>query len=790
MTLVLTLLLLSYGLSGAEPNILKVSVHTESFDDNETWVGVFEEGVTLSSDSISWSRESTPEFFVTVSSERDISLVFLKKNCVPIVQSLTPELLEAGLNLKFSRGVSIFGVVTMVSGESLPEGRVSIDRLHDVEFNTPYPELLSWEIEEDGTFEIHGLRPNFEYLVTADAPGFMPAIAETTLSTDETRREVNFQLAKATFITGHIVDRFGTKIRVELDAVVSPLESQTTDVHTEFDDDDDFRIGPFAEGAAIALTAHDDLDRRSKVVEVQTPTDNVKLLVLRWIPFSGTVQNEETGEAVEEFQIIRPDIEGGSGINISDPNGHFEIEIDELAPAVSIIATGFLYWESSRYMQLKERDSYDLGIVELKPAHTIRGRVLDSTSRLPIEDAVLRRIQRQGINFSIWIFNNVITTTDSDGEFELSGFSSDGDELRVGADGYQIAFVPLDDVESYLEIELEPSNGSISGRVVSGDGTPIHPAWVSIGRQGYHRNEEDGTFSFIWLKGTYQVSASATIGESDVLEVIVENEQHISDIELVIHEKGRVHGTVTGLLDGESASVGVAGRWGGVQSDGTYEVGGVPIGEHVITCVTTKGRKTSAPIEMNETMEAQIDFVFEGTSSISGRVTLAGQPATELEVRATPIDENHSGGQAETVGDGTYLIEGLVEGDYMIHVISRGISQQAFVSGETQVDIDLGSTELSGRIQSSESVLGVHVYLTGSGEEGRFQMHTTVDEKGFYRFLGIASGSYEIIVYHENFKTVTRTVEVEASVQDVDFQLQSKDQKDKEVLTKFEQNGL
>ena len=53
------------------------------------------------------------------------------------------------------------------------------------------------------------------------------------------------------------------------------------------------------------------------------------------------------------------------------------------------------------------------------------------------------------------------------------------------------------------------------------------------------------------------------------LEVTVENEQHISDIELVIHEKGRVHGTVSGLLDGESASVEVAeNRWGGVQSDG------------------------------------------------------------------------------------------------------------------------------------------------------------------------------------------------------------------------------
>ena len=184
-------------------------------------------------------------------------------------------------------------------------------------------------------------------------------------------------------------------------------------------------------------------------------------------------------------------------------------------------------------------------------------------------------------------------------------------------------------------------------------------------------------------------------------------------------------------------------------------------------------------MEMNETMEAQIDFVFEGTSSVKGQVTAAGHPVSELEVKAMPTGRDSLRCSVRKLqADGTYLIEGLVEGDYMIHVTSRGISQQTFVSGETQVDIDLGSTELSGRIQASESVRGVHIYLTGSGDEGRFQMHTTVDEKGFYRFSGIASGSYTVIVNHENFKTVSRTVEVESSVQDVDFQIQSKDQKD------------
>ena len=528
-TLVLTLILLSFGSSGEETSLLNVRVQTESFDGNEIWIGVLGEEVATSPDSTSWSRESTPEFTVTVPSHSDGStLVFLKKDCVPVVKLLTPELLETGLDLKFSSGISIFGLVTTTSGKRLAEGRVSVDRLHNLKFDAPDPELWSSEIADDGTFEIQGLQPNLKYLVTAIAPDFMPAIAETLLSKDESRRVLNFQLVKATFITGHIVDRFGTKIHGEFDAVVSPSESQTTEILTKFDDDNDFRVGPFAEGALVAVTAHDDLDRRSRVIEVQTPTDSLRLLVLRWISIFGTVRNRDSGEPIEEFQIASPlDVERGRVVDVLAPDGQFEVEIDEMFGSVSIIAEGFTSWESSTYMKLEERESYDLGIVELKPAHTIRGRVLDSNSRVPIEDALLRRHAGQEGDPSLWSINNVNTTTDAKGEFELSGFSLDGDELWAAAEGYQRSIVPVGDIESYLEIELEPSNGSISGRVVSGDGTPVHPAYVSIGESNLSmRNDEDGTFSFVGLKGKYQISASAVSGESDVLEVIVENEQH------------------------------------------------------------------------------------------------------------------------------------------------------------------------------------------------------------------------------------------------------------------------
>ena len=774
--IVLTFLYCCYATNGEASNQVEVRVSDDSFDEGEIWVGVLRADDSSSGNRASWIRESARDFYVDVpAGGEDSILVFIKKNYPPVTVSITQELIMDGFELEFSSGISIFGSVSTTSDQRITEGSVSLDRIHDFELVPPDPALLSWEIAEDGTYEIHGLQPELKYVLTVSAPEFMPALEEMMLSVDETRREVNFQLARATYVTGRIVDRYESVVRGEFKTVVTPIESQTTEIQAKFDLDDNFRIGPFAEGVTVELTAHDDLDRRTIVVEVQTPAADVQMLMLRWVMITGELQNQDTDEPVEEFQISSPlAIGGGSRIDVSDPAGQFEVEIDEMFGGVVITASGFVDWESSGYINLEERDSYDLGVVELKPAHTVRGRIVDSVTRLPIADAELRRSVRHEGNRSYWVFNTIKTRTNADGEFELSGFSLDGDKLLVFKFGYQNTSVLLDDVKSDLEIELEPQNGKISGRVVSEDGSPIHPAMVNIGAYG-KRNDEDGSFTLINLRGKIRLRAGADSGSSDVMEVTVENGQHITDVKLVINEseRGRVHGTVTGLLDVEDARISVYNRWRTVKSDGTYEVIGIPMGEHEVVCRASTGQQLSQTIEMDDTLEIRIDFVFEGKSSISGRIMLAGDPAVGMEVQATPKNARHAQSLTTTLGDGTYIMEGLNEGDYDVLVPSRGVSRQVTVSGETNVDIDLGSNELSGHVQaSSGSVRGAHVYLTGFGSGGRFQLHTTVDDSGVYRFKGLAAGHYTVIVDHDKIKRETRKVEIENSVQDFDFFVQ------------------
>lgn len=788
---VLSLFCSGYATGEDDSRFIDVRVTTDSFDGNEIWVGVVRANKNSSLNEDSWIRENTREFSVAIPTDiENTTLVFLKKNFLPVTVPLTADLVEDRFELEFTRGISIFGNVSNALGVPITEGSVSLDRILPFEFEPPDPELLSWAIAEDGTFEMHGLRSKLKYVVTATAPEYMPGLEEVVLSADQTRREVSFELARATYITGRIVDRYEAVVRGEFNTVVTPIESQTTEILTKFDRDDHFRIGPFAEGVTVNLTAHDDLDRRTKVVEIQTPATDVQMLMLRWLPITGTVLNRNTSEPVTEFQLAsRNDFSARNWIDVSAPDGQFEEEIDELGTGFVIMAPSFAYWESSRQLNLKERDSYDLGVVELTPAHTVRGRVLDSSSRLPIADAELRRsVSHEGVR-SYWVFGNIKTTTDAEGEFELAGFTLDGDKLSVHKPGYRITTLLVEDVESDLEIELEPQNGSISGRVVSEDGSPIHPAYISIG--AYSKlNEEDGSFSIIYVSGNVRLRASADGGRSDELEVTVENGQHITDVELTIKERGlgRVHGTVEGLADGEIARIIVGNvRESYVESDGTYEVRGIPIGEYVVMCRTISGphylRTLERTLEMDETLDARIDFAFEGKSSISGRIVLAGNPAGGLEIQATPENERHVQSQATTLGDGTYVIEGLDEGDYDVLVTARGVSQHVAVSGHTNVDFDLGSNELSGHVQASGSVRGMRVYLTGFGSGGRFQLSTTVDNSGYYQFQGLARGRYEVIVDHDSIKRVTRKVEIENSLQDFDVFVQPVKSKQKEPKT-------
>lgn len=465
----LLLILLCTSIFAAKSNIVEVTV-SDWVEGDEIWVGVMEHG--LDSPSVQWELVSTRKFSVEIPDTQQLPvLIFLKRDAIPVIRSMTTDLISTGLDIEFEAGLSIKGnVSTKKSGAPVTVGTVSIVFDEEIQFPLPDPSWFSRPVNSDGTYELRGIPPS-KVVVTVSSPEFMPATITVELEEDASLVERHFQLSKAFYINGSIQDSENESIQGIIDAVVSPVESQTTPVRTHFDESSQFHIGPFAEEASIELTARLPDGQRSRPTMVNALSENVKLQVGYWVQIQGELQNLETGEAVEEVRLMIG-VEGRAQKNFKyvAQNGILNLEIDDLAKRFSIHADGFLFWTSGT-LDLVGKRSFDFGVIELVPAHTVRGRVLDRATREPISGVSLRRLVFEDGLATSWYFNFVSTTTDADGEFELKGFPLEGGLLQVAVKGYQTVTHTFEDAETYLEIELGPS-GSISGQIVSVDGEP------------------------------------------------------------------------------------------------------------------------------------------------------------------------------------------------------------------------------------------------------------------------------------------------------------------------------
>ena len=256
------------AVSADESIVVDISV-SNWVEGSEIWVGVLTGD--QESTTVEWKMENTNEFMVEIISSDTLSLpklLFLKKNTVPVVKQLTTELISTGIAIEFETGLSITGRVSeKKNGTPVTEGMVSVVFEEEFQFPLPEPSWFSWPVKSEGTYELRGL-PNSKITVTAFSPGFMPAKEEIIMRTEVPNPfELNFRLSNAFYINGSIRSSNGESIQGVIDAAVSPEQSQTTPFHTDFDDNNLFRIGPFTEDASIELTARISDGRRSRPLE-------------------------------------------------------------------------------------------------------------------------------------------------------------------------------------------------------------------------------------------------------------------------------------------------------------------------------------------------------------------------------------------------------------------------------------------------------------------------------------------------------------------------------------------
>ena len=766
LSLTAALLIVLVGTSAFGQGGKSVAVTLSDYGDEQyVWTGVITEHDSRK--SIKWTRSNTQEFSIQVpNSQSETTLVFLKKNVVPVFRSLTAESFANGLTVEFSKGVTLTGrVKTKNDGSPIGSGVVSVEFAEEFRLPLPDVELLSWKVSEEGLFVIRGIPPG-EHKVSVVVEGYMPA--ERLLGVDQhtQRLELDVRMSKAVYVIGKVIDSGGDVVRGRIDCVVTPPESQTTAFRTHLDNNGSFRVGPFAEEASVEFVARLSDGRTSLPVETTMPSDEVYLFVYRWVRVHGSVSDRESGEAVKDFSVHVSNT--WKQFNFDDTDGRFSVEVADAQGHVTIIAPDYLTW-SIEGVDFRMRDEFDLGTIMLDRAYTVEGRVVDRATREPIHGARVLKYDSENSWMRRWNSRNVRTTTDGKGEFRLKGFPQENGSLLILAEDYQLAVHELENVDEFVEIEMDPLN-YIRGQVVSVHGEPV-AAMIEIGSGG--QRTEDGNFEIKADDGTYQVYANARTGRSVVKEVTVANGESVEGLRLVIEVVGRVHGTVQGLKEDELAQIWVAGTGRGQYdvSNGSYEIRGVAPGEYEIRARTDLNRQVEGTVVVSETMEARYDFNFTGHSSLSGRVVAGESGLASLDVWARPVDKSLPSGRSITKEGGGYLFEGLIEGTYHVEVPARDFVQTVDIQGDTYLDIELGRNKLTGHVRASGSVRGAQVTLRGGDRKRSIVLTTRVDAKGAYQFIGLVEGSYTLEVAHPEYSETSQEVEVDFDVVNVDIHL-------------------
>ena len=415
------------------------------------------------------------------------------------------------------------------------------------------------------------------------------------------------------------------------------------------------------------------------------------------------------------------------------------------------------------------------------------------------------------------------TRTASDGTFTISGLGA-GDyrvQVRVDDDDEDLASefyndtgewsdadrvtVVADQTTSSIDFSLA-TGGSITGTVVSAaDGTPIEDAdvWADTydccGGGNWARTDEDGTYTISGLaEGEYRVQVDAR-GEGVVREyfddtqdwgqadpVTVVAGQATSDVDFSLEAGGSISGTVyeaDGATPVANADVWAdtydccaGGAWARTESDGTYLLSGLAADDYRVQVqvpdeglvpefyddITSWDEADRVSVVAGQTT-SDIDFSLGSGGSIFG--TVYESDGITLVSGADVSAEGQTGGwgHSRSAADGTYNIQGLPSGDYVVRAeaLDQSLAAQ-FYDGEsdwglaTLVSVTVGEVvplidfqldtggSVSGTVYESDgttAIANADIWANrtiGGGGWGR----TSSD--GTYTILGLAAGDYRV----------------------------------------------
>ncbi|NLF17184.1 MAG: hypothetical protein GX595_07995, partial [Lentisphaerae bacterium] len=301
------------------------------------------------------------------------------------------------------------------------------------------------------------------------------------------------------------------------------------------------------------------------------------------------------------------------------------------------------------------------------------------------------------------------------------------------------------------------------GATVAGATILVAPADGSPGRSG--RSAEDGSYEIRGLApGTYRLEVFCKGHGASVVTGVVVPAGGSVERDLALSAPGTLQGHVldgvSGLpIAGAEIAVSSSGALEPVLSDaaGAFVVGSLPPGP-VTLLVSAEGYLPDTQvvtIGAKESIEVRLDRPW----SLAGKVLAGVEPVAGLGLYL----EHSSGGNvnATTAEDGTFLIEGLRGGDWIL--VASGPVGEILIHDSfslTPVDKDVWKDyavargEVRGRIVTADGapLKDAEIRLARGGS---IMAETTSDDDGAFVF-GMVPGVYDVSAVHRDFGAAKR----------------------------------
>jgi hypothetical protein len=454
-------------------------------------------------------------------------------------------------------------------------------------------------------------------------------------------------------------------------------------------------------------------------------------------------------------------------------DGHFEWpQIPSGKWAVTASALGYLP------LQLRGLDVPSVGpaaeiVLALRRGYELRGRIYDALSGVGISSADIGFRESHTGRFEGDWQARPQTRSKADGSFLLDGIPSGNITLSVRAKDYAEREVNVVIQENPASLEIALTTGArIAGNFMSADrrsGVTGSVALISVD-QGFSvastSTDASGQFSFEHLAPGHYRLIGESGGRSVEQTVTLSSSQQAVGVILALPTGHNIHGTVKGLTRDELRLVRVSVRRQDqagptltsvpVGPQGEYTMVGVEPGPLRVVANINLRRQISRAIDMPEDSDISVDLIFPPGVRLSGTVTRGGMPLGGARLVPRPVSQgNISFHGSSTAADGSYLIDGLPEGEYYLFV---GTYQTKLIqlAGDTVFNVEVPVAELSGRLfedGSETPIAGADVDIWLAEPNSRpLRLHNRTNQLGQFVFAGLDAGDFVLTAHKPGYE--------------------------------------